>query len=73
MNSDLLDSVNSTIHVGDKLIVTVPEPELSVLRTETKYYEEIYDEDTIYIENTDCFRTSRLFVSSPLRDSERLP
>jgi len=65
MNSDLLDSVNSTIHVGDKLIVTVPEPELSVLRTETKYYEEIYDEDTIYIENTDWFSNQQVVRQQP--------
>ena len=55
MNSDLLDSVNSRIYVGDKLVITVPEPELSVLKTERILREEIYDADTIYIENTDWF------------------
>ena len=55
MNSDKLDSVNTPIHVGEKLIITVPEPELSVTRTELKYYEEIYDSDTIYIENDNWY------------------
>ena len=65
MNSDLLDSVNTPIHVGDKLIITVPEPELSVTRTETKYYEEIYDEDTIYIENEAWFTNQQVVRQQP--------
>lgn len=51
MNSDLLETVNSPLHVGDELIITIPEPELSVTRTERNYYEESYDEDIIYIDN----------------------
>ena len=43
MNSETLTDENSTIRVGDKLIITVPEPELSVERMEQNYYEEIYD------------------------------
>ncbi|MBQ3906382.1 MAG: M23 family metallopeptidase [Lachnospiraceae bacterium] len=65
MNSELLDSVNTTIHVGDKLIITIPEPELSVTRTETKYYEEIYDADTIYIENPDWYTNQQVVRQQP--------
>ena len=65
MNSDLLDSVNTRIHVGDKLIITVPEPELSVTRKETKYYEEIYDADTIYIENTSWYTSEQVVRQQP--------
>lgn len=65
MNSDLLDSVNTPIHVGDKLIITVPEPELSVTRKETKYYEEIYDADTVYIENPDWFTNQQVIRQQP--------
>lgn len=65
MNRDLLDNVNSKIIVGDKLIITVPEPELSVKRLETKYYEEIYDADTVYIENNDWFTNQSVVLQQP--------
>lgn len=65
MNRDLLDSVNTPIHVGDKLIITVPEPELSVTRLETKYYEEIYDADTVYIENDDWYTNQSVVLQQP--------
>lgn len=38
--NDTIENENSTIRVGDELIITVPEPELSVERTEEVYYEE---------------------------------
>lgn len=65
MNSDLLDSTSSTIHVGDKLVVTVPEPELSVTRRETKYYDEIYDAETEYIENDNWFTNDMVVRQQP--------
>lgn len=65
MNSDMLDSINTPIRVGDKLIITVPEPELSVTRRETKYYEEIYDADTIYIENDSWFTNQQEVRQQP--------
>ena len=49
--NESLDSIESMLHIGQKLIITVPEPELSVTRVEQKYYEEIYDADVIYIDN----------------------
>lgn len=65
MNSDKLTDENSTIRVGDKLIITVPEPELSVERTEENYYEEIYDADIIYIENNDWYTTQTVVHQQP--------
>ena len=41
--NDALENVNTTIRVGQELIITIPEPELSVDRQVTMYYEEIYD------------------------------
>ena len=57
MNSETLTDENSTIRVGDKLIITVPEPELSVERMEQNYYEEIYDTDVIYVDNDSWYTT----------------
>ena len=65
MNRDILDNANTMIHVGDKLIITVPEPELSVTRLETKYYEEIYDADTIYIDNDNWYTSDMVIRQQP--------
>lgn len=63
--NDILEDVNSTLHVGDKLVITVPEPELSVTRVEEKYYEEIYDADVIYIDNDDWYTTDMVVRRKP--------
>lgn len=65
MNSDILQNENSTIRVGDKLIITVPEPELSVERVEQNYYEEIYDADIIYVENDSWYTTQTKVLQQP--------
>lgn len=65
LNSDKLDDENSTIRVGDKLVITVPEPELSVERMEENYYEEIYDADIIYIDNNDWYTYETVVHQQP--------
>lgn len=65
MNSDKLEDENSTIREGDTLIITVPEPELSVERVEEKYYEESYDADIIYIDRDDWYTTQTNVVQQP--------
>jgi murein DD-endopeptidase MepM/ murein hydrolase activator NlpD len=51
--------------VGDKLIITVPEPELSVERMEQNYYEEIYDADVIYVDNDSWYTTQTKILQQP--------
>ena len=53
--NDSLENINSTLHIGQKLIIMVPEPELSVTRVEEKDYEETYDADIIYIDRDDWY------------------
>ncbi len=65
LNSDKLENVNSTIHVGDILTITVPEPELSVERVERVYVEEVYDEDVIYVDNDEWFTTQTQILQQP--------
>lgn len=65
LNSGKLEDENSTIRQGDKLIITVPEPELSVERMERNYYEEIYDADIIYINNDDWYTTQTKVHQQP--------
>lgn len=49
MNEQL--DADSVIQIGDEIVVTVPEPELSVIVTEQTTYEEEYDLPVEYIEN----------------------
>ena len=46
--NETIDNENSMIRIGDELIITVPEPELSVEREEDLYYEESYEEEVPY-------------------------
>lgn len=53
--NDSLETINSTIRVGQELIITIPEPELSVDRQEQVYLKESYEADVIYIDNDDWY------------------
>lgn len=72
LNSDKLEDENSTIREGDKLIITVPEPELSVERMEENYYEEIYDADVIYIDNNEWYTTQTVVHQQPSAGFRRI-
>lgn len=59
--NDSLDDVNSTLQIGQELLITVPEPELSVTRVEQKYYEETYDAE-VQIIDVDTWYTNQTEV-----------
>lgn len=63
--NETLENENSMIRVGDELIVTVPEPELSVERVEQKYYEEDYEAEIIYVDNDDWYTTQTKTLQEP--------
>ena len=65
LNSDVLENVNTTINVGQKLIITVPEPSLSVERVEERYFEEIYDADVVYIDRDDWYTYNTQVIQQP--------
>ncbi len=65
MNSETLEDENSTIRVGDKLFITIPEPELSVERMEENYYEEIYEADVIYKDNDSWYTNQSVVLQEP--------
>ena len=52
-----LEDENSTIRTGDELIITVPEPELSVIHQERVYTEDSYDAEVEYIDNDSWYTT----------------
>lgn len=64
LNENLEDE-NSTIRIGDELIITIPEPELSVVRTEDIYYEEDYDAEVQYIYNDSWYTTESVVRQQP--------
>ena len=60
-----LENENSIIRIGEELIITIPEPELSIVREEELYYEEEYDEEIIYIDNDDWYTTETKTMQEP--------
>lgn len=60
-NSHLTEE--SVIYVEDNIIVTVPEPELSIVTVETESYTEKYSADVEYIEDDDMFEGETEVVS----------
>lgn len=60
-----IQSETSTIRVGDEIIITVPEPELSVERQEEVYYEEDYEAEVIYVDNDDWYTTETKTLQEP--------
>lgn len=63
--NETIEDENSLIRVGDELIVTVPEPELSVERMEQMYYEEDYEAEIIYVENDDWYTNQTQTLQEP--------
>ena len=63
--NDAIKDERSTLHIGQEIIITVPEPELSVVRTEQQYLEEAYDADIIYIDNDDWYTTQEKTLQEP--------
>jgi len=65
LNSEYLKDVNSTIRAGQSLIITVPEPELSVVWTRREIVEESYEADVIYIDNDEWYTTKQVTLTEP--------
>ena len=63
--NDAIKDERSTLHIGQEIIITVPEPELSVVRTEQLYLEEAYDADIIYVDNDDWYTTQEKTLQEP--------
>lgn len=63
--NDSLESENSVLQIGQELIITVPEPELSVVRHEVNYYEEIYDAEIIYVDNDSWYTNQTKVLQQP--------
>ena len=63
--NDSLESINSILRIGQQLVITVPEPELSVTRVEVQAYDEVYDAPVEYIYNDNWFTTQTKVHQAP--------
>ena len=63
--NDSLEDERTTLQIGQELVITVPEPELSVTRVEQNYYEEIYDAEVIIIDVDDWYTTQTEVLQQP--------
>lgn len=51
---------DATLQIGDEIVISVPEPELSVLTTTQSTYEEDYYAQTQYIDNDSWYTTEKV-------------
>ena len=58
--NETIESEDSIIRIGDELIVTVPEPELSVITKNEEMYHEEYKAETQYIDNDSWYTTEQV-------------
>lgn len=65
MNSEYMESVNSTIHVGQTLVITVPEPELAVEWVNREHYSETYEAEVQYVNNDEWFTNQQVVLQEP--------
>ena len=63
--NESLDDEFTRIRDGDELIVTVPEPELSVNYTIEEYYEEDYEAEVQYVDNDSWYTTETKVLQEP--------
>jgi len=66
LNTVTIPNTSATIRVGDEITISSPEPELSVVRTERRYYEENYDEDVIYVDNDEWYTNESVVLQQPV-------
>ena len=63
--NDSLENINSTIRVGQELIITIPEPELSVEWQEQVYLDEVYDAEIEYVYNDNWYTYETKVLQEP--------
>lgn len=63
--NDALEDENTMIRIDQELVITVPEPELSILWKEEQVYTEDYEAEVQYIPNDDWYTTQRVTLQEP--------
>ncbi len=63
--NEFLEDEFTRIRPEDEIIVTVPEPELSVVYTVEQYYEEDYEAEVQYVDNDSWYTTETKVLQEP--------
>lgn len=63
--NDALEDENTTIRVGQELVITVPEPDLSVIWKEEEIITEDYEAEIQYVPNDDWYTTQKVTLQEP--------
>ncbi len=63
--NDALEDENTMIRVDQELVITVPEPELSIMWKEEQVYTEDYEAEVQYVPNDDWYTTQRTTLQEP--------
>ena len=63
--NDALEDENTTIRVDQELIITVPEPDLSIIWQEEQVYTEDYEAEVQYVPNDDWYTTQQVTLQEP--------
>jgi len=63
--NDALEDENTMIRVDQELVITVPEPDLSILWKEEQVYTEDYEAQVQYIPNDDWYTTQSVTLQEP--------
>ncbi len=70
--NEAIEDENTTIRVGQEIIITNPQPPLSIDRIEQEYVEEDYDAEVQYIENDEWYTTDRVTRQQPSAGHRRV-
>jgi murein DD-endopeptidase MepM/ murein hydrolase activator NlpD len=63
--NDSLESENTIIRVDQELVITVPEPELSIIWKKQQVYTEDYEADIEYVPNDDWYTNKSVTLQEP--------
>lgn len=70
--NDALEDENTMIRVDQELIITVPEPELSIIWEEEQVYTEDYEAQVQYIPNDSWYTTQKVTLQEPSAGRRRV-
>lgn len=63
--NDALEDENTMIRVDQELVITVPEPDLSIIWSEEQIYTEDYEAEIQYVPNDDWYTTQQVTLQEP--------
>ena len=66
LNPVTIPKEDTMLRIGDEITIYSPEPELSVVRVERKYYEESYEAETIYQYVDDMYTNQSVVLQQPV-------